>query len=362
MIVIVGAGYAGAATAASLARRGLGTRVTLVEAEPEPGRHASGLNAGLVSPLFEPDDAMAAFASAGIQGLREAGLMRTCGSIRLATGEQAEALLRRSDRLGLDLTLEPLREAAARHPLLAGARAEAAIRCDGEGTLIPGELLSWYLGTAADGGARILKGVRVTGIQERGGRAVGVGTTQGMLPASVVVNAAGAWGDAIAPPSGGLGLVPFRRHIFETRALAGHSPGLPWIWDVRHNLYVRMAGEAMWLCWCDETEHPAEAPAVDPSAGVELRRRFRDSLPALADLPVEATRACLRTFVSDRRLAIGPDPRMEGLFWASGLGGTGATVSHAVGELAADRLTGKPGGAAAAAFDPARLPGVARVP
>jgi D-arginine dehydrogenase len=45
-IVIIGAGFAGAATADHLARRGVGD-VVVLEAEPRAGVHASGKNAAL---------------------------------------------------------------------------------------------------------------------------------------------------------------------------------------------------------------------------------------------------------------------------------------------------------------------------
>ena len=55
MIVIVGAGYAGAATALWLGRHGLGQKVILLEAEPRTGVHASGRNAGLITSIVDDD-------------------------------------------------------------------------------------------------------------------------------------------------------------------------------------------------------------------------------------------------------------------------------------------------------------------
>jgi tRNA 5-methylaminomethyl-2-thiouridine biosynthesis bifunctional protein len=54
--VVVGAGLAGAAVAASLARRGW--RVDVLDAAPSPAAGASGLPAGLFAPHLSPDDAL----------------------------------------------------------------------------------------------------------------------------------------------------------------------------------------------------------------------------------------------------------------------------------------------------------------
>ena len=52
--VVIGAGVAGSAVAASLARRGW--KVTVLDAAPEPASGASGLPAGLLAPHVSPDD------------------------------------------------------------------------------------------------------------------------------------------------------------------------------------------------------------------------------------------------------------------------------------------------------------------
>jgi len=367
VIVIVGAGYAGAATAAALGRRGLGSRVTLIEAETTPGRYASGLNAGLVSPLFEKDEAMAAFAASSIARLKAAGLVRACGSIRLADDAAAAEFLARAERHNLPVQEIGRAEAAAGHPFLKGARAPRALFSPDEGTLNPRELLAWHLEQATMYGARLMAGVRTERLEIRSGHVTGLQTSAGLLPATVVVNAAGAWASPVAEELGGvraggpltgLGLVSYRRHIYVAPAGAGIAASLPWVWDLDGNIYVRMDGDTMLLCWCDETVHPPGEPDADPDAAIEMRRRFAAALPAVASAIVDGVRVCLRTFAPDRRYVIGSDPRLPGFFWIAGLGGTGATASAAVGELAAELLSGEapgPRSMSATLFDPARL-------
>jgi len=78
--VVVGAGLAGAAVAASLARRGW--QVTVLDAAEEPAAGASGLPAGLLAPHVSPDDNPLSRLSR--HGIR-------------ATLQQAEALLQAGD-------------------------------------------------------------------------------------------------------------------------------------------------------------------------------------------------------------------------------------------------------------------------
>ena len=67
-IVVVGAGFAGAATAFHLARMGM-ERVTILEQEEVPGMHASGRNAAMVRQVV-PYESIAALARGGAAFLR----------------------------------------------------------------------------------------------------------------------------------------------------------------------------------------------------------------------------------------------------------------------------------------------------
>jgi len=62
------------------------------------------------------------------------------------------------------------------------------------------------------------------------------------------------------------------------------------------------------------------------------------SLPALGNLHVWRHWSGHRSFLPDRRFLLGPDPRLEGWYWAVGLGGHGVTASAAVGTRVAASL------------------------
>ena len=126
-IVIIGAGFAGAATAYHLARRGV-RDVVILEAEPRAGVHASGKNAALCFQLIDdPDEARLA-----VEGTRAYAdppedvaprpLLRRLGSLLLASeGGRAslDAALRDARTLGVAATIVSRGDAIRRVPILA---------------------------------------------------------------------------------------------------------------------------------------------------------------------------------------------------------------------------------------------------
>jgi D-arginine dehydrogenase len=361
MIVIVGAGYAGAATAWWLARRGHGAEVVLLEGEPSPGLNASGRNAGLILSLVE-DPVTCAMTVRGSRLLSSAfggAVVRRRGGLLLARDEAAFATLReRAREHDVPIELTSTRQAAREIPWLMEAACGAALHCRDDGQIDPAAVLRLYLEAATEQGVRLVTGARVTAIVRNAGRVSGVETTAGSFPAGVVVNAAGAWAGTVAEMAGlsDLGVLAFRRHLFTTGSLTGAGAAWPFVWDLSHEVYVRADGDRLTLCPCDEEPHPARPPATSPEVARELHRRLALAFPRLEGARIESARACLRTFAPDRRYVIGPDPRLPGFFWIAGMGGTGATAATAVGELAADLLAGGPADTAEARlFDPARL-------
>lgn len=364
MIIVVGGGYAGAATARALARGGADGKVVLLEAEAVAGRHASDRNAGLAVPVLEEDPPTMDLAARGARLLaeelaRDPRAYRRGGAVLLLPDEaEARRLSARAEACGVELEILPAREAAVRMGALEGAASKLAAVCPSAAQVYPERLLAHLLDGAVAAGARLMRGARATGLMVQGGRVRGVRTTGGRLDADWVVDAAGAWAGTLRGIPGGErgvdpGFAAYRRHLFVSAPSDRIDPGWPFVWDVARDVYVRFDGNSLTLCPCDEDPHPPEAPAVDPEAAPAALRRIASALPALSGIRIDASRACLRTFASDRRYVVGPDPLLEGLFWVAGLGGTGATSALALGEAAADLLAGR--ARPMSAFDPARF-------
>jgi glycine/D-amino acid oxidase-like deaminating enzyme len=361
-VVIVGGGFAGAATAWHLVRRGV-RRLVVLEAEAAPGAHASGRNAALVRRLVE-DDALVEAALAGSAfiarpppAFADGPLLRNPGSLILCAATTANALAAHAARVGAE---EVARADAERLvPELCGATFETAIRTPGDGVADLRALLTAFLRGAAAGGAEIVTGCRALSIDAPGGRVAAIETSRGRIETAAVVDAAGAWAGALARRAGAAGppLEPRRRHIFVASGPGGPPAAeTPFAWNIDHGVYFRPDGEGCrLLSACDEEPY---RPTIEPGAGVDacpadpraeaaLAAKLRAYVPALAGARVERRWACLRTCAADGRFVLGPDPAIEGLFYAAGLGGHGVTTAAAVGELAAAAVL-DPGGVPAA--------------
>jgi len=340
-VVVVGAGFAGAATAAALGRLGLGPGLIL-EREPIPGAHSSGRNAAL-APQVEDDPVITALAVAGARRLREATgspdpMLRETGALYLGDDREAaflEGQVPTLADLGVPAHLLTPWQARVRFPFLGGLRFEAALLSRTDGVIDIHGLLLRYLAEARGSGFSLATQCDVHGLSVENGRVTGVSTSRGDVRAEIVVDAGGAWAGRLGREARPLPLRPMRRHLFVSGPAPGVPADIPWVWDLAAAYYFRREGPGLLLSPCDATEHPPGLPGTDPDAEALLAEKLARRAPGLGDLEIRRSWACLRTFAPDKRPVIGWDPAVRGLFHVSGLGGFGASTSQAVGEIAA---------------------------
>ena len=346
--IVVGAGFAGAATAWALTRAGLGPGVIL-EQEPTVGAHASGRNAALVK-LSESDVVIAALARRTldlVRSLESSGdrLMNPTGGVTLAgeaTAHKLEALHHVLLRSGVSSRLLSYERARRELPLLENIDFRVALRCAEEGVADIHALLGRYLEAVREAGSRLQTRTRAEELLLEGGRAVGVRTDHNEeMRATTVIDASGAWAGRLGREAAPLPLTPLRRHLFVSAPLDFVHPGLPFAWIEEAPLYFRPEGDGLLLSPCDETAAAPGTPAIDPAAAELLAEKLARYAPPLADLAIRRRWACLRTFAPDRRPVIGHDSAIPGLFHESALGGFGMMCSAAIGEAAAALLQGR---------------------
>jgi len=351
--VIVGAGFAGAATAYHLTRRGIGD-ILVLEQESIPGFHASGRNAAMLRQcVADPElTKLALNGAAFIQKLPsdwpEPVIFKNNGSLLLGSGAGWEKL-KRDGEVGRSVGISGIAEwsptEAMRHvPLLKDAEFDGALWCASDGVVDIHALLSGYLKLAASRGAQIRYSAAVQGVRRKPGADFELDTAEGVVGCKVLVNASGAWANVIAGLAGAqlLPLRACRRHLFVSPPLPWVDRGWPFVWDVSHDIYFRPEGEGLLLCACDQTELAPGDPPLDESVKDMLAGKIQRYMPGLSDVSISRGWAGLRTLTPDGRFVIGWDEKVEGLFWVAGLGGHGMTTSAAVGELAADLLLGGP--------------------
>ncbi|MBI3065545.1 MAG: FAD-binding oxidoreductase, partial [Deltaproteobacteria bacterium] len=333
--LIIGAGFAGAATAYHLSRRGVGD-ILLLEQEAIPGFHSSGRNAAMIRQCV-PDVALLELTRDGSRFLRnlppdwsEPVQFKQNGSLLLGSGEgwaklQRDAELGRS--LGVEMELWSADRAKRHVPVLKEAEFDGAAWCGTDGVLDIHALLSGYLKAASARGTRIRYGSAVQSIDtaEDGLTVVVNGET---VKARVVINASGAWANTIANMAGAsaLPLRPCRRHLFVSPPLDWVDRSWPFVWEVTHDIYFRPEGEGLLLCACDQTELAPGDPPVDETVKELLAEKIERHMPGLSHVSINKGWAGFRTLSSDGRFVIGWDGKVKGFFWIAGLGGHGVTT------------------------------------
>lgn len=357
-IAIVGGGVAGLSAAALLAPH---ARVTLLEREPLLASHASGSNAAIHRPL-EHDAASARLAQRSRELLRELVgdvLDRTGLCLVSDAAEPVDALVRAADEA--EVRYERLQRSALERavPWLSRGQVEHGILLLDGGVLDLHRLTSGLAQRARAHGGLLRTAADVAEVEYAPGtrRVCGVRMRDGeRVRAQHVVIAAGAWsaglGELIGMP---LPLVPMRRHLVQLRAASAVSARAPVLWRLEDEIYFRPESGGMLCSPCDERAWPAELPHSDPAALLTLAQKLERTAPALANASVQRAWACLRTFAPDRELAIGADPRAEGLHWLCGLGGRGMSVAPAAAEILARQLVTANASVSAAPWSIARL-------
>src|SRR5262245_22812813 len=361
--VIIGAGFAGAATAYHLSRRGA-ANILLLEQESIPGFHSSGRNAAMMRQCV-PDPDLATLTRDGAVFLRnlpddwpEPVQFKQKGSLLLGSGAGWEKLKKDAAtgrRLGIDVVEWTPQQAKQHVSVLKNAEFEGAIWCGSDGIIDIHALLSGYLKSAISKGARVRYGSPVRSVLAINGE-FEIRAGDETIRAHVVVNGGGAWANVIGKMAGAreMPLRPCRRHLFVSPPTDWVDSSWPFVWDVTHDIYFRPEGEGLLLCACDQQELSPGDPPVDESVKELLAEKIDRFMPSLSQISINKCWAGFRTLTPDGRFVIGWDGKVKNFFWVAGLGGHGMTTSAAVGELAADLLLGGPG-KKSAPFSPERF-------
>jgi len=344
-VVIIGGGFAGASTAAGLTRAGL-TNGLILEREPLPGSHASGRNAAMARQM-DANPVLLKLAVEGVRRLRAKEVDRRpvlsqTGGLYLIHGQPDRALEWQTQLHQYDVPCHLLSAAKARErfAFLSGFDFDYAFFCPTDGIVDIHALLSDMLAESRRAGFELITDCACESLILERSVVRGVRTPHGEVGARIVVDAAGAWAGCLGRESAPLPLKRLRRHLFVSGTSELLPRDAPLVWDLDVRYYVRPEGAGLLLSPCDESEHSAATPSVDPEAEDLLVEKLLEHAPGLANMTLARSWACLRTFAPDRLPIIGWDPEIEGLFHVSALGGFGVTTSLAIGDLASTLILG----------------------
>ena len=347
-IAIVGAGMAGASLAAAL---GGAARALLVEAEAQPGYHATGRSAAFWTESYGGAGVQPLTTASG-PFLRESGFLTPRGALTIGkAGREAEvaAFARGFTDLGVRVEMLERAALAAHVPGLRPGWSLGAMEPDCCDIDVAG-LHQHYLAAARRAGAELWCSAQLAGTERAGGWRLTMADGR-EAHCGILVNAAGAWADGVAATAGvaPLGIAPFRRTVAQLRVDPAASADLPLVLDVDETFYFKPEAGRLWLSPHDETPSPpcdAAPEEIDIATAI-------DRLQGVVDWRVERVEhrwAGLRSFAPDRLPVYGFDPAEPHFFWFAGQGGFGIQTAPAAAELAARLLLGRSGGA----IDPAR--------
>jgi len=338
-LVVVGAGIVGAAIARRAAERG--ARVTVVEAN----RPAAGTSLATFSWVNAVGKQPRAYFDLNVAGIAEH--RRLVGELGGATWYHP------GGNLEWSATADVLRERVERHAAWGYAvelvEPDEARRLEPGIHLADGDVVAFYpddgwvdpvvlVGLLLDHEAvTVASGEAVARILTRGGRATGVELAGGTrIESSGVVVATGPSAAELLEP---LGFILPMRHA--PGLLAFTEPAATGVGRILHapGVAIRPDGSGRLLLAADDLDKRLEPSGGDlpvPDATAQLSDRARRAVPALAGVPVEATRIGLRALTVDGFPAVGPVPGTAGVYVA--VTHSGVTLAPLLGRLVAGEV------------------------
>ncbi len=348
-LAIVGAGIAGASVAYFASAH---ARVLLLERESQPGHHSTGRSAAMFMESYGPPQVRALtrasrpFLEQPPPGFATTPLLRPRGALYVATADQLDAARTLHAALARDGC--PARwldrdAALALVPVLRPETTAAAVLDPLAADLDVDALHQGFLRGARARGAQLVCNAEVTAL-ERDVDAWRVAAGDRTWTARNVVNAAGAWVDAVAALAGvpPIGIEPRRRSAFVFTPPDGvDAHGWPCVAAVDEGWYVKP--DAGLLLGSPANADPVAPHDVVPEElDVALGIHRIEQATTMTIRRPRRTWAGLRSFVADGELVGGFDPLAPGFFWVAALGGYGIQTSAAMGAACAALLTGRP--------------------
>jgi len=349
-VLIVGGGIAGASLGACIASA---RRTAIIEAESHCGFHATGRSAAFwLESYGGPQVALLSaasreFLSSPPADFSERGFLRTRGALHLTHDELPR----------LPSTVETrIVERPELERILPGILPEwrCALFEPGCADIDVGGLHAAYLSQFRRRGGRVATDARLQSasyVDKQWQVRLQDGST---VTALVLVNAAGAWADAVAQACRvePLRIAPKRRTVVQLRIGRSGLRDLPLVDDANGTFYFKGESDrTIWLSPHDEIDtDPCDAAPEEIDIATAIDRFER-----VVDWPIEAVErswAGLRSFAPDRLPVYGFDPVAPAFFWCVGQGGFGIQTAPAASRIAAALLLGEHPHGSVEAIDP----------
>lgn len=353
-VVVIGGGIAGVSCAYHLAKAGVRGVVLVEKGELTSGstHHA----AGLVT-QFNPSPSMMRFRRYSVELYEELGVFDRVGSLRIASSPESFLELRRgvsrANAIGLDAELVGPEEARAHLPAITDRELYGAVWMPGDGYVDPHIATYAVANAARELGVEVRTRTRVTGIDVRDGRVLGVQTEHGPIACEAVVNAAGMWAPRVAEMVGALVCsIPVDHQHVALRAVEGHElpRDTPCFRDTDNLVYGKAESGGVLFGgyepnpvsrWEDGVpwEHGAQALPPDHARFEQLMAGALRRFPFLDDAGMIALVCHPDAMTPDGNPLLGPMPGVRGFWTAAGLSLNGFGGAGGLGKALAELYT-----------------------
>jgi D-arginine dehydrogenase len=367
--IILGAGIAGASTGYFLAPHG---RCLMLERESQPGYHTTGRSAAqfiasygtpqvrALSRASEPFFRQPPPGFSSVPLLHPRGLLTVAGEAEMQLLREAWGVLQTTSDSGRWLSRE---QACAMVPALRADKVSAGILEPDSFDMDVDAIHQGYLRGFRQAGGELVTNAEVITIEQLGDTWLVRTAAGSTYSAPVLINAAGAWCDAVAGLAGvaPIGLVPKRRTAFTFAAPASlDTSRWPLLLAADESFYMKPDAGALLGSPANEDETTPQD--VQPEElDIALGMHAIEAWTTLSVRPIH-TWAGLRSFVADGDLVGGFAPDAPGFFWCAAQGGYGIQTSAAMGEACANLARRLPlpdhlvaHGLSASMLSPARL-------
>lgn len=340
-VVVIGGGIAGLSVAARMAPD---AQVVVLEAESAPGYHASGRSVAFAH-YGLGETVVRTLTALSMAELAEHGSLHP--ALHIASADEVAALDELEEvhrHFGCDYSRIGPDEARALLPFLKAEACHAALVDHGSLKLDTNAMMQAHAASLKAAGGALVTGARVHAIV-RDGHGWRVETAAGDFAAPIIVNAAGAWADAIARLAGvaPIGIEPRRRTVISFAAPEGEDVhAWPFTKTVGKGFYLLPEGRGQLLASSmDQTPSvPCDAAAEELDIAIAADRVEQAS--TLAIRRISHSWAGLRSFAPDELPVIGPATGAAGFIWCAGQGGAGFQTSPALSRIAAAAALGLP--------------------
>lgn len=359
-IIVIGAGIAGAGVAAELADQ---AKVLMLEMESQPGYHTTGRSAAIYSQAYgsEPIRALTraseAFFKSPPDGFSENPLLSDREAMLIANADQMTWLEGVYSMLKDEGSVRMLAATEVRemNPLVREDYVAGGLIDTASADIDVHALHQGYLKLFKAKGGTLACTAEVTELTGDGG-AWQVETTVGDFTAPIVINAAGAWADALGQMAGAepIRLKPLRRTALIVEPPEGMDvDDFAMAVDIDEEFYLKPdAGKLLISPANENRDVPSDVQPDEMDVALCIHR-----IEQAFDVSVrriENSWAGLRNFVADKSPVAGYSIVADGFYWLAGQGGYGIQTAPALSRFAAADVLRKtiPQDILDAGFDP----------